>query len=68
MNIFEVLINLGTMFSEFISTVWTWFTSPLQIGTLEFTPIDSLPIVGIALIVMWLIKTFVPLTWEVILC
>lgn len=61
-NIFDVLINIITMFVNFCNSLWNWFTNDITIGNFTFTPLDSLPIIGITFIVMWLIKTFIPLT------
>lgn len=59
-NLFETLIFIGETLTEFMNNIWQWFTNPITIGDLTFTPIESLPIVGVALLIMWIIKTFVP--------
>lgn len=59
-NLFETLIFIGETLTEFMNNIWQWFINPITIGNLTFTPIESLPIVGVALLIMWIIKTFVP--------
>lgn len=59
-NLFETLIFIGETLTEFMYNIWQWFINPITIGDLTFTPIESLPIVGVALLIMWIIKTFVP--------
>lgn len=73
MNIFESLINIGKMLSEYVSTLWNWFTNPITIGldfnqdwldwldfSFTFTPIDGLPLIGTTLLLLYLIKKFIP--------
>lgn len=59
-NLFETLIFIGESLAEFMTNLWSWFTTSYSIGEYTFMPIESLPIVGVGLLGLWLIKTFLP--------
>lgn len=58
---FITLYEIGLGFVSFVSQLWEWFITDIEIGEYVFKPIDSLPIVGVALLVLWIAKTFIPL-------
>lgn len=58
-RIFDILITLGEQIAKYINILWNWFTSDIRILGLRFTPLESLPYVGIALLVMYIINRFI---------
>lgn len=59
-ELFETLIFIGQTITQFINELWTWFINPQTIGDYTITPIEALPVIGITLLGLWIVKTFIP--------
>lgn len=60
-NLFQTLYNLYLRLLSIGETIGNWLLSPVEIGTISFTPLEIGGGVVIAFLIMKLVKDFIPM-------